>query len=123
MKYLHILAAFASEYWAMEPGKLMAIVDWLELYGRWCGAGFEPETYWRQTPRLLVAALQAKLDNDHRGQLAQGWWAERFAREKRLKNLGFYLAPPAQRDRGADLLAHMQSLKKSGKLLRIRKVV
>lgn len=29
MKYPHILAAFASEIWAMEPEKLMAIVDLL----------------------------------------------------------------------------------------------
>ena len=31
MKYPHILAAFASEYWAMEPGKLLAIVDLLAM--------------------------------------------------------------------------------------------
>ena len=31
MKYPHILAAFASEYWAMEPGKLLAIVDLLVM--------------------------------------------------------------------------------------------
>ncbi|MES2494628.1 MAG: S49 family peptidase [Pseudomonadota bacterium] len=31
MKYPHILAAFASEYWAMEPGKLLAIVDLLAI--------------------------------------------------------------------------------------------
>ncbi|MBP8233104.1 MAG: S49 family peptidase [Rhizorhabdus sp.] len=29
MKYPHILAAFASEYWAMEEAKLLAIVDFL----------------------------------------------------------------------------------------------
>ncbi|MFZ3483903.1 S49 family peptidase [Sphingomonas sp. 3-13AW] len=31
MKYPHILAAFASEFWAMEPGKLLAIVDLLAM--------------------------------------------------------------------------------------------
>ena len=31
MKYPHILAAFASEYWAMEETKLMAIVDLLAM--------------------------------------------------------------------------------------------
>lgn len=31
MKYPHLLAAFASEYWAMEPGKLLAIVDLLAM--------------------------------------------------------------------------------------------
>ena len=31
MKYPHILAAFASEYWAMEPGKLLAIIDLLAM--------------------------------------------------------------------------------------------
>ena len=31
MKYPHVLAAFASEYWAMEPGKLLAIVDLLAM--------------------------------------------------------------------------------------------
>lgn len=31
MKYPYILAAFASEYWAMEPGKLLAIVDLLAM--------------------------------------------------------------------------------------------
>lgn len=31
MKYPHILAAFASEYWAMEETKLLAIVDMLAM--------------------------------------------------------------------------------------------
>ncbi|MGE6693341.1 S49 family peptidase [Sphingobium limneticum] len=31
MKYPHILAAFASEYWAMEESKLMAIVDLIAM--------------------------------------------------------------------------------------------
>ncbi len=31
MKYPHLLAALASEYWAMEPGKLLAIVDLLAM--------------------------------------------------------------------------------------------
>lgn len=31
MKYPHILAAFASEYWAMEPAKLMAVIDLLAM--------------------------------------------------------------------------------------------
>lgn len=31
MKYAHILAAFAAEYWAMEPGKLLAIADFLAM--------------------------------------------------------------------------------------------
>lgn len=31
MKYPHILAAFASEYWAMEPEKLLAVCDLLAM--------------------------------------------------------------------------------------------
>jgi signal peptide peptidase SppA len=31
MKYPHILAAFASEYWAMEESKLLAIIDLLAI--------------------------------------------------------------------------------------------
>lgn len=31
MKYPHILAAFASEFWAMEPGKLAAVIDLLAM--------------------------------------------------------------------------------------------
>lgn len=31
MKYPHILAAFASEFWAMEPGKLLALCDFLAM--------------------------------------------------------------------------------------------
>lgn len=31
MRYLHLLATFAAEYWAMEPGKLTAIAEFLAL--------------------------------------------------------------------------------------------
>lgn len=31
MRYPHVLAAFASEYWAMEPEKLLAVIDLLVM--------------------------------------------------------------------------------------------
>jgi signal peptide peptidase SppA len=55
MKYLHILAAFASEYWAMEPGKLMAIVDLLAMQA--AGGKFSAEEIEARIAPATAAAV------------------------------------------------------------------
>ena len=41
----------------------------------------------RMTPGEIMDVIQAR----QRQAMAAGWWAERFAREKRLKSLDYYL--------------------------------
>jgi capsid assembly protease len=55
MKYPHVLAAFASEYWAMEPGKLLAIVDLLAMQAE--GGKFSAEEIEARIAPATAAAV------------------------------------------------------------------
>ena len=55
MKYPHILAAFASEYWAMEETKLLAIVDLLAMQAE--GIKFDAAEIEARTAPQTAAAV------------------------------------------------------------------
>jgi hypothetical protein len=61
-----------------------------------------PGDYFKITPRLFGPIMAGAARGKSNLAIATGWWAERFAREKRLRDLVHYLeedrAPTAQRD-------------------------
>jgi protoporphyrinogen oxidase len=56
--------------------------------------------------------------------MSQAWHTEAFAREKRLKSLGKYLAAskPQQPQAGAEMLATLREIKARGAPMTIRRV-
>lgn len=63
--------------------------DWGKLYARWCGLGFPPEQFWRQTPRLLMLAQNGRdqAEQERRKQRrAEIWLLSYLPKAKRPPN-------------------------------------
>ncbi|HET7255572.1 MAG TPA: S49 family peptidase [Xanthobacteraceae bacterium] len=58
MKYIHLLAAFASEYWAMEHDKLLAVLDLLAIQAK--GGKFTAEEIEAKIAPQTAAAVARK---------------------------------------------------------------
>lgn len=100
----------------------------MELWGQ---AGFEPESFWRQTPRTLDAALsgyrarrRADLETaTYHARLAAA--LDRWPKNKFLPALKELLAPPKPRDAKQstdDMLAAFQDMRAAGAPITIKKV-
>ena len=85
------------------------------MFGLWCEAGFDPDSYWRQTPRLLQAAIDgyaARAKWDHRGRMTAAWHAAALGRAKKLPALDRLLGRKAERKAQTpeQIIAVMRSL-------------
>ena len=96
--------------------------DWVTLYSSWCEAGFEPDKFWLQTPRLLKAALAgygARLKNQYRIAMSQAWHAAALPHFKKgIPPLYEVLGDPKPMKRAqdnAEMLAVMRRLAAKGK--------
>src|SRR3546814_7248286 len=76
----------------------MRISDWSSdvCSSDLCGAGFDPDAFWRQTPRsyqsaMRGAAIRARIDGEK--DIALAHTIASFSRAKKLERLDHYLRP------------------------------
>ena len=81
----------------------------------WAEAGFDPDSFWNQTPRRLDAILTGYVQRrriEAEQAISTAWHTEAFARVKRLPTLDKALGrkPPPPKDQSNDeLLAAMRT--------------
>jgi hypothetical protein len=63
------------------------------LFGQWAGAGFEPDSFWLQTPRLIMAALEGRMRADTDKLAWHAWHVAALSRSKKLPRLDAMLKP------------------------------
>lgn len=106
--------------------------DWEDLVREWTRAGFEPASFWHQTPASYAAALRGRLkarSDDLERILFGAWKGEFFAREEKLRGFAYYLKkliaparPRSERQTPAEMLAAYASRASAGAPIRIELV-
>lgn len=62
-----------------------------DAFELWLGLGKSWAGFWRSTPYEVGKIVAAVQKHQHRAVIMSGWYAEYFARQKRLKSLSHYL--------------------------------
>src|SRR3546814_76848 len=73
-----------------KPSEAGSCWDWLRLLELWSEAGFDPDSFWRQTPRTLkaiMAGYSARVKWDHRERMSAAWHGAAFERSKKMPKL------------------------------------
>src|SRR3546814_8495349 len=73
-----------------KPSEAGSGWDWLRLLELWSEAGFDPDSFWRQTPRTLkaiMAGYSARVKWDHRERMSAAWHGAAFERSKKMPKL------------------------------------
>src|SRR3546814_11841006 len=73
-----------------KPSEAGSGWDWLMLLELWSEAGFDPDSFWRQTPRTLkaiMAGYSARVKWDHRERMSAAWHGAAFERSKKMPKL------------------------------------
>ena len=63
----------------------------------WLGLGKSWQAFWSATPYEVGKIVAAVQKHQHRAVIMSGWYAEYFARQKRLKGLSHYLEEPKKK--------------------------
>jgi hypothetical protein len=74
--------------------------DWLELHRVYVSHGLDPESFWRITPREMVARLegaQRRLTAEHDGRVWLAWHVAAFSRQEKLPDLDTLLSRSKQK--------------------------
>ncbi|QQN73955.1 hypothetical protein [Croceicoccus sp. YJ47] len=75
--------------------------------------GYDPEVFWRQTPRLLKAAIAGYTNRErsaHREMMYGAWHGAAFQRAKKMPPLNQVLGDKRKAQTPEQMLAIMQSL-------------
>ena len=83
------------------------------LHRDWCSAGYDPDSFWRQTPRSYTSAMGGALDRlrrDGERDLALAHTVASFTRAKKLEPLERYLPARPKTRRGGDMLTALKSI-------------
>src|SRR3546814_4491365 len=73
-----------------KPSEAGSGWDWLRLLELWSEAGFDPDSFWRQTPRTLkaiMAGYSARVKWDNRERMSAAWNGEAFERSKKMPKM------------------------------------
>src|SRR3546814_270114 len=110
-----------------KPSEAGSGWDWLRLLELWSEAGFDPDSFWRQTPRTLeaiMAGYSARVKWDHRERMSAAWHGAAFERSKKMPKLTEVLGDeekPKQRSND-QMLQMLRSIQKQSGGLKIVKV-
>lgn len=94
----------------------------------WIEAGFSPDDFWHQTPRLFQLAMQGvrkRLDREARDRTIQAWETGAFAASGaagKLKPLKHYLPTKTSAQAPRDMLAAMLAYQANGAKMTVRKI-
>jgi hypothetical protein len=95
----------------------------------WCQAGFDPDRFWRQTPRhfqLVMRGVKKRMRSEADARIRQAHLTATFTAMTQskggLKPVDHFLRRAARRRSPADLYAAFRAMKASGMPMRIRKV-
>lgn len=95
----------------------------------WCQSGFDPDSFWHQTPlhfQLAMRGVRKRLTAAAEASLREAWWGGAFAgltqSKGGLKPLNHYLRKNSERRMAPDaMLAAFQSMEARGAPMSIRK--
>lgn len=82
----------------------------------WCEAGFQPDSFWRQSPATFQASMNGvrkRLASEAEADLSLAWHVGAFtgaAQVGKLKPLRTYLKKPARKMDPREMLANMKLL-------------
>lgn len=95
----------------------------------WVDAGFEPDTFWHQSPRsfqLAMEGVRRRAERDAEAGIVMAWQTAAFvgaAQGGKLKPLKHYLGKRgAKRQAPAEMLAIFHGFKAAGANMKIRRV-
>lgn len=82
----------------------------------WCKAGFQPDSFWEQTPATFSACMEGvrgRLEAEAEGETRVAWQTANFAaaaQAGKLKPIRHYIKAPVRRMSNAEMLANMRIL-------------
>jgi hypothetical protein len=82
----------------------------------WCQAGFQPDSFWDQTPATFAACMQGvreRLEAEAEGETRVAWQTANFmsaAQAGKLKPLRHYTNAPKRKMSAREMLANMRIL-------------
>src|SRR3546814_4003236 len=110
-----------------KPSEAGSGWDWLRLLELWSEAGFDPDSFWRQTPRTLkaiMAGYSARVKWAHRERMSAAWHGAAFERSKKMPKLIEVLGDEAKTKQRSNnqMLQMLRSITKQRGGLKIVKV-
>lgn len=92
----------------------------------WVASGFDPDTFWAQTPgtfQIVMEGVRKRLQRERDDRIALAWETAAFTRTERLKPLKQYLGNgPAKRQAPSEMLAALRAFQAAGANMTIRRV-
>lgn len=94
----------------------------------WIEAGFDPDSFWHQTPDTFTLAMKAvrkRMEREADDRVGLAWQTGVFAataQAGKIKPLKHYLRKPGQKQSAEDMVAIMRDFQARGAAMRITEI-